>query len=188
MSRIKRTRPSPAILVAVIALVAALGGSAVAEVATTSLSKGDKKQVKKLAKKQDKKQDKRNFPVSSSKLGDGAVTTSKLGQSAVTGEKVAPDALSGANIDYGSEIHFVTNAAATPGATADCPAGQIATGGGSDTINQSKTGTLVTSKPLGAGLLPQTPGPAGPATSWQATYADNASAGDIFVFVICMPA
>ena len=82
MSRIKRARPSPAILIAVAALVAALGGSAVAEVATTSLSKGETKKVKKLAKKQakkfDKKQDKKNFPVDSSQIGDGAVTEAKI--------------------------------------------------------------------------------------------------------------
>lgn len=59
MSRIKQARPSPAILIAVVALVAALGGSAVAEVASTSLSNKDKKQVKKIAKKQGKKQGKK---------------------------------------------------------------------------------------------------------------------------------
>ena len=60
MSKIKQGRPSPAILVAVIALVAALGGSAVAEVATTSkLNKTEKKQTKKIAKKQAKKLDKK---------------------------------------------------------------------------------------------------------------------------------
>ncbi|MGI9557902.1 MAG: hypothetical protein ACR2N5_08170 [Solirubrobacterales bacterium] len=46
-------------MIAVVALVAALGGSAVAEVASTSLSKKDKKQVTKIAKKQGKKQGKK---------------------------------------------------------------------------------------------------------------------------------
>ena len=55
MRRIKRAKPSPALLVAVVALVAALGGGAVAGVAVTSLNKEDKKQVKKIAKKLDKK-------------------------------------------------------------------------------------------------------------------------------------
>lgn len=83
VSRTKLGRPSPAILVAIVALVAALGGSAVAEVSTTSkLDKGEKKKVAKLAKKKakklDKKQDKRNFPVESSQIADGAVTPSKI--------------------------------------------------------------------------------------------------------------
>ena len=56
MSRIKKAMPSPAMLVAIVALVAALGGTAVAEVATTSLSKKDTKKVKKIANKQGKKQ------------------------------------------------------------------------------------------------------------------------------------
>jgi|GEM_PF-2732425 hypothetical protein len=59
MRRIKQAKPSPALLVAVIALVAALGGGAVAGVAVTSLSKKDKKQVTKISKKQAKKLDKK---------------------------------------------------------------------------------------------------------------------------------
>ena len=46
------SKPSPAVLVAVLALTAALGGSAVAEVATTSkLSKSETRRVGKIAKK-----------------------------------------------------------------------------------------------------------------------------------------
>jgi hypothetical protein len=51
MSSLRRSRPSPAIVVAVVALVAALAGTAVAAdpLATTSVSK---KKTKKIAKKQ----------------------------------------------------------------------------------------------------------------------------------------
>jgi hypothetical protein len=51
MTRLKRSRPSPALVVAVVALVAALAGTAVAAdpLATTSVSK---KKTKKIAKKQ----------------------------------------------------------------------------------------------------------------------------------------
>jgi hypothetical protein len=51
MTRLKRSRPSPALIVAVVALVAALAGTAVAAdpLATTSVSK---KKTKKIAKKQ----------------------------------------------------------------------------------------------------------------------------------------
>ena len=60
MSRIKHTKPSPAIVIAVLALIAAVAGTAVAgPVATTSkdkLSKKEKQQTKKIAKKQAKKQ------------------------------------------------------------------------------------------------------------------------------------
>ena len=55
MYRIKGTRPSPAILIAVLALIGAVAGTAVAgPVATTSkdkLSKKEKQQTKKIAKK-----------------------------------------------------------------------------------------------------------------------------------------
>ena len=74
MARIKRTRPSPAILISVIALVAALGGSAVAEVATTSkLNKKEKKEVGKIAKKKANKQIEKKAPgldVNSAKTAD----------------------------------------------------------------------------------------------------------------------
>lgn len=55
MSGSKRRRPSAGLVVGVIALVAALAGTAVGGVAVTSLSKQDKKQVKRIAKKLDKK-------------------------------------------------------------------------------------------------------------------------------------
>jgi hypothetical protein len=53
MGQIRATRPSPAMITAVLALVAALGGTALAGVATTAkLDKKEKKQAKKVATKQ----------------------------------------------------------------------------------------------------------------------------------------
>lgn len=52
----KRARVSPALLVAVVALVASLGGGAVAGVTVSALNKKEKKQVKRISKKQAKKQ------------------------------------------------------------------------------------------------------------------------------------
>ena len=62
MRRIKGAKPSPALLVAVVALVAALGGGAVAGVAVTALNKKEKKQVTKISKKQANRQIKRKEP------------------------------------------------------------------------------------------------------------------------------
>jgi hypothetical protein len=59
MSRIKGSRSSAALLVAVIALVAALGGGAVAGVTISKLNNKEKKQVKRLSKKQARKLDRR---------------------------------------------------------------------------------------------------------------------------------
>ena len=82
MSAAKRTLPSPAVLLAMIALVAAVGGSAVAGVATTSLSK---KQVKKIAKQQVKRQ----FPVKESQIAEAAVTGAKVADGALGTAKFA---------------------------------------------------------------------------------------------------
>jgi hypothetical protein len=53
MRRLRHSRPSPALIVAVVALVGALAGSAVAEQATTSISK---QKTKKISRKQADKQ------------------------------------------------------------------------------------------------------------------------------------
>ncbi len=79
MSRIKRARPSPAILVSVIALVATLGGSAVAEVATTAkLNRKEKKQTKKIADKRANKQIDKKFPIDGSQVADGSLSAADV--------------------------------------------------------------------------------------------------------------
>jgi hypothetical protein len=68
LGRIRASRPSPAIVVAILALVAAVAGTAVAEQATTSAV--TKKKVKKIANKQINKR----FPIGAGDIADGAVT------------------------------------------------------------------------------------------------------------------
>lgn len=112
-----RHRRSPALIVAALALVAAVAGTAIAGPdAFTSVSKrATKKIAKKQAKKQDRRQDRRNFPVGTSQIADAAVT----------GEKLADNELNYIR----SEIVVV--AAGTDGsAIAECPTGEVATGGG----------------------------------------------------------
>jgi len=82
----RRHMPSPALVVAIAALVAALAGSAAAEVATTAkLDKKSKKQVRKISKKEVNKQ----FPIESEQISDGAVETSKIADDAVTNSKLS---------------------------------------------------------------------------------------------------
>ena len=108
MTRIKHRRPSPAILVAVIALVAALGGSAVAEVATTSkLNKKEKKQTKKIAKQQANKQiDKKasGLSVANADTVDG-VDASGFLSSTQRAFQIAAD---GQIDDFASNVPFLT--------------------------------------------------------------------------------
>jgi hypothetical protein len=56
MARIKAIRSSAALMVAVVALVSALGGGAVAGVTISKLNKKEKKQVKRISKRVSKKQ------------------------------------------------------------------------------------------------------------------------------------
>jgi hypothetical protein len=85
MRRSQRFR-SPAIPIAVLALVAALGGVAVAGPATTSVSK---KKTKKIAKQEAKKQVNKQLPIEADNLADGAVTGSKIAAGAIDVSKVA---------------------------------------------------------------------------------------------------
>ncbi len=83
MSRIsKRLRPSPAAAIAVVALVFALSGVAVALPGKNSVATKDIKKNAVTAAKI------KNGAVTEPKLGDGAVGTAKIGNDAVTGAKV----------------------------------------------------------------------------------------------------
>ncbi len=104
-------RVSPPLVVAGLALVAALAGTAVAAdpVATTSAKKVTKKKVKKIADKIANREIDDRLPwqtddladraVTSAKLAGGAVTTGKLEDSAVTGPKINNGAIGANKLD-----------------------------------------------------------------------------------------
>jgi hypothetical protein len=96
-SWIKASRPSPAMVVAVLALVAALAGTAVAGPDASS-SAINKKKVKKIATKQAAKQIDAQLPWRTEDIADGAVTGAKLADGAVTGAKVADGAITQAKL------------------------------------------------------------------------------------------
>lgn len=108
----KRGRPSPALVVAIIALIAALGGSAVA-------ASHHKKLV--LPKNS----------VGTRQIKSKAVTTGKLARNAVNAAKVANHSLTGADINLGAlgTVPAATNAAHAASAdtlgghAASCPGG-----------------------------------------------------------------
>lgn len=172
-----RLRPSPAMVVACVALFVALAGTAFSVGSKVPGKNGVKSSD--IAPKAVKTGDLGDGAVTSAKLGDGAVTNGKLAADAVTGEKVAPNALSGGDINYGSQIVRQLNLEGASGVTVTCPAGQIATGGGTDSFDAADTGALLTTTPL--------PSIGQPATAWQAFYQSPANAGEIAAYAICMP-
>lgn len=84
-------RPSPAMIVACLALIVALGGTAVSAGLVT------KKKVKKIAKAQVAKR----FPVQTSGIADNAVTRPKVANDAIDSSKVAPESLTAADLAPG---------------------------------------------------------------------------------------
>jgi hypothetical protein len=69
MTRLRRARPSPALVISVLAMVAAVAGTAVAANPTANSSADvTKKQAKKIAKKQAKKQVNKRLPIGSDEL------------------------------------------------------------------------------------------------------------------------
>ena len=150
-------RPSPAMAVAFVALFVALAGTVIAAGSKVPGTNG----------------------VKSSDIAPKNVKGSDIRDEAVTGSKVAPDALTGSDIDYGIHKVTATSADNTAGATATCPADEIAIGGGSDSFDPVDTGAVTTNTPTPA--VGDTP------TGWQALYESTANAGDIAVYVICIP-
>ncbi len=96
MSRIKRARPSPALVISIVAMFAALGGGAFAATATTSKKALDNKgnlqknvvKKKNIAKNAVVKSKIKNSAVTEKKLKGESVTSSKLGQGSVKASQV----------------------------------------------------------------------------------------------------
>jgi hypothetical protein len=101
-----KRRPSPAMIVAMIALCLGLGGSAIA---AGDLTKQD---VKKIAKKQAKKQLKANVAGSHVNLADKATTATKADNADKLGGKSAADVIRWAHID--SDGSLVAGSGLTP--------------------------------------------------------------------------
>ena len=96
MRRITSSRPSPAIVAAVLGLVVAMAGTAIA---ADPLAKAlTKTKVKKIANKEIDKR----FPIGTGQIADGAVSGAKLADSAVNGGKIADGAVGGAKLADGS--------------------------------------------------------------------------------------
>lgn len=126
MNRLLRRRPSPAMVVACIALAIALGGTSYAAIRLPANSVGTK-QLKK-----------------------NAVTKAKIAANAVNGSKVAPDSLTGANIMESSlgtvpsatNATNATNAANATHATSADSATNATHATSADTATSAAVGTL----------------------------------------------
>ncbi len=150
MSRIKRGRPSPAILVAVMALVAALAGTALAGSGPSATSAASLKKVEKTANKAKKKAKKANKAAKAAQgSADAAQGSADAAQGSADAAQGAADAAQGtANTANGKANANATELGTTArnveisdlGASSDvtgtgdhqafanCPAGKVAIG------------------------------------------------------------
>jgi hypothetical protein len=124
--RISSLRQSPAMVVAVVALVAAVAGTAVADPGA-STSKITKAKVKKVANKQINKR----IPWKTADIADGAITAPKLGTLTVRQSALTTVPADGAP---GNGLSQARNAEAT------CNAGEIALSGGVSDIQPEADG------------------------------------------------
>lgn len=93
MHKLNRLRPSPAMAVSVVALVAALSGTALALPGKNSVQSNDIKKNAVTAAKIKKN------AVRASEIKKNAVTKSEIKQNAVTGSKVADNSLTGSDVN-----------------------------------------------------------------------------------------
>ncbi len=138
MRRVKLSMPSPAMIVACLALIAALGGTAYAALGKNSVKS------RQIAPKAVKTSDLANGAVTGKKLKagavgldaitDGTITGGKLADGAVTSGKLAPLSVKLANLGVKVDSFFqdvpLPDDGTRVNATATCPAGGVAVTGG----------------------------------------------------------
>ena len=172
---------TPGMAVAIVALMVALGGTAVA---ASTLANGSVTSAKladsavtsaKIANAAVKSAKLANGSVASSKLANSAVTTAKLANSAVTSAKIAPGTLGGVSaakvtIVAGTPVNVPANSTGTT-ATATCPAGQRAISGGFN---------------VGLFAAVDATGPTGDGLSWSVTADTGPTPASISATVVCV--
>ncbi|MGH2993187.1 MAG: hypothetical protein ACRDL1_06595 [Solirubrobacterales bacterium] len=168
MNSVTAIKPSPAIVVAALALVAALAGTAVAG-PDASTSAINKKKVKQIATKQIDKR----FPVGTEDIAEGAVTSPKLADGAIsTVMRQGPTETVPINSFKRAE--------------ASCLPGERATGGG--VFNESNVFTLKVTSSYPT-PNPQTPPPTGDGrvpTGWRVWTANNGTESEVVnAYVVC---
>ena len=133
MSRIKRARPSPALVISIVAMFAALGGGAFAATATTSKQALNNKGN--LNKNVVKKNNIAKNAVVKSKIKKNAVTEKKLKGESVTSSKLGEGSAKASQVGSITEVTDTTTVLEdTIGtATASCPADTKVISGGYDT-------------------------------------------------------
>jgi hypothetical protein len=194
MSWIRGRRPSPALIISVIALIIALGGTGYAALKVPKKSVGTK-QLKANAVKNPKVADAaigtaelQNGAVTNPKLADGAVTNPKLAAGAVTKQSLGNQAV-GAN-QFGTiiaRVDTVTVANNTGAAiTVPCAAGEKLISGGARFIANVNQNAFLTS------TRAQTPADADAETGetvdrWRAAGKNNSGVAlDFRVWAYCL--
>jgi hypothetical protein len=170
MDRLSQVRPSPAMLVACVALIVALAGTAVAGVATSSkLSGKDRKQVKKIARTEANKRITKRAAGLKVAFADSAATASsaaQLGKVTVQRETGAIEPGVGSSVDV------------------FCPTGTQAIGGGGRADNDDEP-RLIALRPTRAGGEPPSDGES--FTGWRiSVFNDTIAAVQPEVWVVCV--
>jgi uncharacterized protein YjbI with pentapeptide repeats len=212
---ITRFRPTPAFVLAIVALMVALGGSAVAAGRVPNSDKS-----KHIANGQVKKQDLGANSVRGEKVLDGSITGLDLQDASVggadvqdgslegadvkdgslTGADVQDDSLTGADIQEGTlglmsnQVRMVSNTTANQpngvGATisVNCPANEKAIGGSAAWIIPGTNDPTALQAPITASLPIPATGGVNNATGWTAA-GRNLSGVDrqLRVYAICVP-
>jgi hypothetical protein len=138
MRRVKFSMPSPAMVVACLALTVALGGTAWAALGKNSV---DSKQIapqavggSELANGAVGGKKLKAGVITEDKLADGAVSTAKIADSGVTGPKIAPLSVDLSKLGISVVTHYTDTPLPDDGTrtagVATCPAGQAIVGGG----------------------------------------------------------
>jgi hypothetical protein len=209
-------RPSPAMAVAFVALLAALSGTAIALPGTNTVDSGD------IVNGQVKGKDIRNNAVTGKKVKNGAIKSADVGDNSLTGTDInegtlgqvpsansantastaqsanvastVPDGAIGASKLGSITVRFAMGPDAADNeqsrANAFCPAGQRALGGGARNEFNSTEPELLASRPVISPDNVEAPDDGGTFTGWRATIF-NPPGGSVGPFqaeawVICI--